>query len=156
MTSPRPLPSPETPLTGTCRCGAVTLTVTAPPIMTAACHCTGCQSMSASAFSLTMMVPLGALEVDGETTLGGARSPDLDHHCCPACHGWLYSRPAGMPFINIRPTLFDDPRWADPFIETMGAERQPWATTPAPHSYEGFPPPEDFPALLEAFAATRL
>ena len=40
------------PWNGGCRCGAVRLRVTKPPLLAAACHCTGCQSMSASAFSL--------------------------------------------------------------------------------------------------------
>lgn len=152
-----PLPSPEAPLTGQCRCGAVTLVLTEAPIMTAACHCKGCQRMASSAFSLTMMVPAGAFSTTGATPVpGGAKDASLPHFCCPDCHSWLYGRPAGMPFVNVRPTLFDDPRWSDPFIETQCAEKLAWADTPAPHKYDRFPPAEDFPALLEEFARTRL
>ena len=34
------------PLEGGCRCGQVRLKISAPPLLTMACHCTGCQKMS--------------------------------------------------------------------------------------------------------------
>ena len=51
------------PWEGGCRCGEVRIRVTAPPILTGACHCTGCQKMTASAFSLTVTVPADGFEV---------------------------------------------------------------------------------------------
>jgi hypothetical protein len=51
--------------------------------------------------------------------------------------------------------MFDDPRWSVPFIETVTAEKLPWATTPARHSYAGYPPPEQFGSLLAEYAASR-
>jgi hypothetical protein len=42
-----------------------------------------------------------------------------------------------------------------PFIETMTKEKLPWAHTPATHSYEGFPPFEDFEKLMTEFAAAQ-
>ena len=38
------------PQEGGCRCGQVRLKISAPPILTMACHCTGCQKMSSSAY----------------------------------------------------------------------------------------------------------
>ncbi|MGA0541012.1 GFA family protein [Neotabrizicola sp. VNH66] len=145
------------PRTGTCRCGATELTVTAPPFMTAACHCDGCRKMAASAFSLTAMVPAAAFRVSrGQTVRGGAKGPQLEHNFCPDCLTWMFTRIVGMEdFLNIRPTMFDEPSWCDPFIETMTAERLSWATTPARHSFTGFPPAADYPALMAAFAAAR-
>jgi len=43
----------DLPWEGGCRCGAVRLRVTKPPLLTGICHCTGCRRMSGSAFSLT-------------------------------------------------------------------------------------------------------
>ncbi len=41
-----------------CMCGQVRMRVSVPPVMTMACHCKGCQKLSASAFfSLTAMIP---------------------------------------------------------------------------------------------------
>lgn len=145
------------PKEGSCRCGAVRVRVSAPPFMTAACHCEGCRKMSASAFSLTMMVPAAAFEViSGETVPGGVRGPQLDHRCCPDCHGWMFTRIAGVEdFLNVRPVLFDVPDWSRPFIETMRAERLDWAETPAPHKFDGFPAEADFPGLMAAYAEAR-
>ena len=139
--------------TGTCRCGAVTLTVTQPPFMTTACHCTGCRKMSSSAFSLTAMVPQDALEVEGETVRGGIGAPPLDHRFCPRCLTWLFTRIEGQEFVNIRPTMFDVPEWSRPYMETMTAEKLPWAQTPAEHAVPGFPGPDAYPGLIAGFAA---
>ena len=59
------MPKPDLPMEGSCRCGATRIRITAPPLMTAACHCRGCQKMAASAFSLTAMVPTEGFEVIG-------------------------------------------------------------------------------------------
>lgn len=67
---------PRLPLSGQCRCGEVRVEVTAEPLMTAACHCTGCQSMSSSAFSLTAMIPSSGFKVtQGEPVIGGLHGP---------------------------------------------------------------------------------
>jgi hypothetical protein len=42
---------------GGCRCGRVRLKITKRPLLTMACHCTGCQRMSSSAFSLSAAIP---------------------------------------------------------------------------------------------------
>ena len=141
-------------LPGTCRCGRVRIEITAPPIMTSACHCRGCQRMSASAYSLTAMVPAHAFRVAaGDVVRGGAKGPELEHFFCPACMSWMFTRIIGVDdFVNVRPTMFDDPKWTRPFIETMTAEKLPWAETPARHSYAGFPPVEHYERLMEEFA----
>jgi hypothetical protein len=149
------LPSPDAPHAGHCRCGRTTIAITAPPIMTAACHCRGCQRMSASAFSLTALVPVAAFVVTaGSPVRGGIKGPQLDHNFCPDCMSWMFTRIAGMDFVNVRPTMLDDPRWAVPFIETVTAEKLPWATTPARHRYAHYPPPEDYGPLMAEFAAS--
>ena len=51
------------PLAGGCRCGEVRFRIAAPPVITMACHCTGCQRMSASAFSLSAVIPSAAFLV---------------------------------------------------------------------------------------------
>ena len=65
------MPEMSLPMEGSCRCGKVRIRVTAKPMMTAACHCVGCQKMAASAYSLTAMFPVAAFEViDGEPVVG--------------------------------------------------------------------------------------
>jgi hypothetical protein len=142
-------------LLGKCRCGGLRIAITAAPILTSACHCRGCQRMSASAYSLTAIIPSPAFRVTtGEPERGGIRGPELEHFFCLHCKTWMFTRNIGMnDFVNVRPTMFDDPRWSYPFIETMTADRLPWARTPAKHSFEGFPSVEDFQRLVKEFAA---
>ena len=148
------MPKPALPMEGSCRCGATRIRITAPPLMTAACHCRGCQKMAASAYSLTAMIPTQGFEViAGEPVRGGAAGDQLSHMCCPDCMTWMFTRITGLDmFLNVRPTMLDDPSWFTPFIETMTAEKLPWAQTPARHSFEGFPPMEAFEALMAEFA----
>lgn len=154
--------STQYPLAGVCRCGRTGFEISAPPIMVAACHCRGCQRMSSSAFALTAMIPENAFRVTkGEPVKGGLQGPELDHFFCDFCKTWMFTRigsvfPQGAgvdAFVNVRPTLFDDPVWSTPFIDTMTAEKLSWVKTPARHSYEGFPPLEDYRQLLKEFAA---
>jgi hypothetical protein len=135
-------------------CGRVRLRVSAPPIMTMACHCTGCQKLSASAFSLTAMIPAEAFEViRGEPAVGALHGAS-QYRYCPNCMNWLFTQPAGMNmFVNVRPTMFDVPAWSTPFIESFISERLPWATTSAKHSYDKFPAPEQYGPLMAEYAA---
>ena len=139
---------------GGCRCGRVRFRISAKPLMTSACHCTGCQRMTASAFSLSTFYPVGGFEVtQGEPVVGGLHGA-LRHLFCPYCMSWMFTRPPGMDdMVNVRSTLLDDARSYRPFIETYTSERLLWARTPAVHSFERFPPPERFPALLAEFAS---
>ncbi len=144
---------PRLPMDGTCRCGQVRIRISVDPIMTAACHCSGCQRMAASAFSLTAMIPLAGFQVvQGDPVIGGLHGPQQDHMFCPHCLTWIFTRFPGMEFVNLRPTMLDDASWFVPFIETCTAERLPWATTPAQHRFDGFPPMESYHALMQEFA----
>jgi hypothetical protein len=141
------------PRDGGCRCGQVRFTVTAPPMLTMACHCTGCQRMTASAFSLSAAIPNGGFTVTkGEPVLGGLHG-ELQHFFCPHCKSWLFTRfPTIAPFVNIRSTMLDDSSWTTPFVETYTSEKLTWATTPAMHSFPKFPAFENFEALTRDYA----
>ena len=138
---------------GQCRCGQVHFEVKSKPLITMACHCTGCQRMTASAFSLSALYPSNQFEVTkGETTIGGLHGATR-HFFCAHCMSWLFTRPEGMDqFVNVRSTMMEDARSFRPFIETYTEEMLPWATTPAVHSFKRFPPRERFPVLLAEFA----
>jgi hypothetical protein len=144
---------PGFPVEGACMCGQARLTIGAPPIITMACHCTGCQKLSASAFSLTAIIPSASFEViSGEPAIGALHGASK-YFYCPNCLNWLFTRPAGMDaFVNVRPTMFDVPEWSTPFIETCISEKLPWAKTSAVHSYDRFPPPEDYGRLMQEYA----
>ena len=130
------------------------LRVSAPPLVTTACHCTGCQRMSASAFSLSIAIPSPGFAVtQGEPVIGGLHG-ELHHFFCPWCMTWMFTRIEGFDdFVNLRATMLDDARWVVPFVETCTSEKLPWASSPAVHSYPTFPAMEDYPALVADFAA---
>jgi hypothetical protein len=140
---------------GGCRCGRVRFRVSAPPLLTTACHCTGCQRMTASAFCLSAVIPAEAFQVTaGEPVIGGLHGPDAHHYFCPHCMSWLFTRAEGMDwFVNVRSTLLDEPRWQTPFVETYTSEKLPWVETPAVHSFPRFPDFDDYGRLVEAYQA---
>jgi hypothetical protein len=129
------------PAEGGCRCGKVRLKVSAKPLLTMACHCTGCQSMSSSAYSLSVAIPSEGFEVTrGEPVIGGLHGSMSHHYFCPHCMTWMFTRTEGMEFfVNLRPTMLDDASWFTPFVETWTREKLAFAETGARHSYEALP-----------------
>jgi len=108
--------------------------------------------MSSSAYSLSVAIPTPGFEVTrGKPVIGGLRNPELSHSFCPNCMTWMFTR-FQPEFVNVRATLLEDCSWFSPFLETWTRTKLPWVTIPAAHSYEEFPPMEDFPKLLGAFA----
>ena len=147
-------PSPDAPATGRCRCGRIVFEVAKPPLITMACHCTGCQRMTASAFSLSAAIPAEGFRVmEGEPAIGGLHG-ELEHFCCSRCMSWLFTRiPAAQSMINVRSPMLEGADWKEPFVETWTSEKLPWATTPARHSFPGFPPQEAWPRMIAEFQA---
>jgi hypothetical protein len=141
------------PWAGGCRCGQVRIEVTAPPLLASACHCTGCQRMSASAFSLTLTVPTAGFRVTaGQPVIGGLHGTTR-HYFCPHCMSWMFTRPEGLDdFVNLRPSMLDDHAWFMPLIEVWTEDRLPWARTPAVHSFATAPAYEDYVGFVTEFA----
>lgn len=137
---------------GHCRCGQVEFEVSAKPMITMACHCTGCQQMTSSAFSLSSLFPSAAFSItSGMPVIGGLHGSSR-HFFCGHCMSWLFTRPEGTDdLINVRSTMLEDSRTYKPFIETYTDEKLEWATTGAVHSFCKFPPQEKFPELLQEY-----
>ena len=132
------LPTP--PFHGACLCGAVSIHITARPLLTLACHCTGCQKFSASAFSLTTMFSRDAVTFTGDLIKGGLGTEGRDHYFCKFCLNFIYSQIGGADHrINLRTSVLDTAADFPPFVEIMTDEKMPWATVPTKHSYARFP-----------------
>lgn len=143
------------PVEGGCRCGRVRFRLAAPPLMEMACHCRGCQRMSASAFSTTLMVAADKFTLlQGETEIGGIHGDQGHHHHCSWCKSWIYTEAVAHPeSIYVRATLLDDPYWFAPWAETQTAEKLAWAVTGAQRSFARFP--EEFETLVCDYRAAR-
>lgn len=141
------------PWTGGCMCGQVRFTVSAPPLLTMACHCLGCQKLTASAFSLSLAVPAEGFAVtQGETVRGGLHGGHRQMYCAH-CKNWLFTHAEGLDFfVNVRASALDDHAWFVPFIETVMDEKLSWATTPARHRFQGFPTLDEYTPVIEDFA----
>lgn len=141
---------------GGCRCGQVRLRVTAAPLLTMACHCAGCRKMTASAFSLSTLLPASGLEIVAGAVVRGGLGTGPFHAFCPACMTWMFTRPEGLEdLVNLRATMLDDHGAFRPYAEFWTRERLPWAVTAAVRSFETVPEPAGFGDLLAAFAADR-
>ena len=143
----------QLPWYGQCRCGQTRFRVDAPPLLTMACHCTGCQRMSASAFSLSVAVPAAGFTLTaGEPIIGGLHGATR-HFFCPHCLSWMFTRPDVAPhLVNVRAMMLERHGWFKPFMETWTREKLPWATTGAVKSYETVPAYEEFAQITEDFA----
>ncbi len=136
-----------------CRCERVEVKVTAPPLITMACHCTGCQRMSASAYSLSVAVPSQGFEVTrGVPEIGGLHGADRHYHC-PHCKAWMFTRPDRLDeMVNLRATMLDQRAWYAPFVETWTSEGFPWAKTGAVHSFARLPADGAWAPMVAEFA----
>ncbi|NLS01920.1 GFA family protein [Rhizobium sp. P32RR-XVIII] len=144
------------PWEGGCRCGRVRLKIRARPLLTMACHCTGCQRMSSSAYSLSAAIPAESFDVTrGKAVIGGLHGL-TKHYFCPHCMSWMFTRPEGMDwFVNLRPTMLDDAGWFTPFIETWTREKLPFAETGAVYSYETLPEMAAYEGLVKEYMAQQ-
>jgi hypothetical protein len=111
--------------------------------------------MTASVFATTLTIPADALEVTlGEPVVGGLHGELARHHHCDWCKSWVFTNlPPAFDAVNVRAMMLDDPSWFVPFMEMQTCEKLPWVTTPARYSFERFPDPSDYPALIRNFAA---
>ena len=140
---------------GGCRCGQLRYRVTGAPKFIMACHCTDCQQLTSSAFSLAMVMD----EAQVETTAGiphewaktGSSGKLSWQFTCRVCAGWIYTRPESQPGkMVVRPSTLDDHRWVTPIAQIFTRSALPWARMPLQFSYETeF---EDASVLVEAFA----
>ena len=144
---------PNPPYKGTCLCGAVTVNVTARPLLTLACHCRGCQKFTASAYSLTTMFPADSFQCTGALIKGGLRSEAKKHYFCASCLNFIYSRINGAEHrVNLRTSVLNDASQFAPFVEVMTEKKIPWAKVPATHSFPRYPEStEHLQALMDDY-----
>ncbi len=140
---------------GKCRCGETQFEVNATPILTVATHCTGCQRMAASAYSLTEIHNRDAFKVtSGEPVIGGLQQATR-HYFCPRCKSWLFTYPEGeAALVNVRATMMEDANAFVPFIEFYTNEGFAWAKTGAARSFDTVPQDEQWPELLADYVKT--
>ena len=95
------------------------LRVSAPPLLTMACHCTGCQRMTRQRLLAERRHPRRGLRGHGGRAGHRRAARATRHFFCRYCMSWMFTRPRGWTGSSTcAPTMLDDPGWFAPFIET--------------------------------------
>ena len=126
---------PQFPIEGGCACGAVRYRLSESPLCVYTCHCSDCQTLTTSVFSLNGVVRAGALEIlSGElktwirTADSGNRIPQ---HVCATCGVRIYTEAPQSPGTRtLRLGSLDDTSWLKPAAAIWMQSAQPWVRMP--------------------------
>jgi hypothetical protein len=130
--------SPDSPLTGSCGCGAVRFTLSEPPNAAAYCHCTRCQKRTGTATQASARVSPGSVTVtQGEEHLGAWSPPGgMSKVFCRECGTHLFGRrPETREIGVVRMSAFDQ----DPGVRPMAHLYVAYAAGWEPIADDGLP-----------------
>jgi hypothetical protein len=116
---------------GACHCGLITFEADIDPEQVEICHCTDCQSLSASAFRVVVPAPAEKFSMKGEpsvyvkTAESGARRVQT---FCPRCGSAIYSATADErpTSYNIRVGTIRQRNALSPRAQYWTRSAQPW------------------------------
>lgn len=95
-------------LKGSCVCGGIRFTVSAPLESPTACHCVQCRKQSGHFFA-SANVAKAALSLTGEQHLRWhAASAKVRRGFCGSCGSWLFWDPPARDWISIALGAFDE------------------------------------------------
>jgi len=106
------------------------------PLATVACHCRDCQKLSASAFSITMVIPADSFRLlrgelasfERPTASGGSAIC----YFCPSCGNRVYHvDPRNAAFFRLKPGGLDDTSQIAPQAHVWVSRAQPWFEFPS-------------------------
>jgi hypothetical protein len=127
------------PLTGGCVCGTIRYEIAAEPFMVYACHCTDCQRITTSAFSIGVVISDEAFRSTGNprSVPGGVTASGRvkSRWVCPDCGTWMFGNPRpatvfpGMTRV-VRGGTLDDTSWLRPSAHFWIRSAQPWVQLP--------------------------
>jgi hypothetical protein len=143
------------PAKGSCQCGDVTYQVVEQPLATVCCHCVDCQKLSASSFSISMVLNRSGLEIltgDLKRWDRAAASGNVTR-CwfCPTCGNRIYhENPESPELIRFKPGTLDDTSVLSPQGHTWTCREQPWHQT-----FNELPRIEGQPDFAAAIKAIR-
>jgi hypothetical protein len=149
----------QLPLTGGCQCREVRYEIRAKPLTLYACHCTECQRQSASAFSLSLVVPREAVTIMQGTPQQWRREHESGRviwcFFCGTCGVRLYHNPERNPQVSIlKPGTLEDTKWLHPVGHVWTRSAQAWVNIPSDTvNYDAQPP--DLSRLIAAWEARQ-
>lgn len=117
-------------LTGGCACGAVRYKVTDEPLIVLVCHCTDCQTLSGSAFGLSMVLHKKDIVLSKGNTATNKFSTSHNrmhrHHCQQCGTALWFSSPEYADIVAVKPGSLDDTSGLRPVAHVWFRSAQPW------------------------------
>jgi hypothetical protein len=116
---------------GRCHCGAITYEAEVDPETTGICHCTDCQTLTGTAFRVTVRAPAEHFVLRGKPTIyvktadsGRKRA----HAFCPTCGSPIYATSAENATVySLRLGLIRQRKEMRPRREIWCASALPWS-----------------------------
>ena len=124
------------PQTGGCQCGQMRYEISEAPLLLFSCHCTDCQPMTSSAFSMGLVVAERAFHLTAGEPRLVPRTADSERVAtrwlCPNCGSWITGTPRpGSAIRSVRAGTLDDTSWLRPTVHLWTRSKQPWIVLPA-------------------------
>ena len=126
----------EFPIEGSCQCGQLTYKLFEKPKLVLACHCTECQKLSTSPFSVTAVVASTAIEFKGDLNewCRDADSGNKNHaKFCPTCGNRIYHyNPADSETVKLKlkPVNLKGSQIFEPSAHVWVCEKLNWYQIP--------------------------
>jgi len=129
---------------GGCLCGQVRYVLKGEPAGVGLCHCTHCQKLSGSAFSMAAIARKEAVEIQGELHTyedTGESGQPVFRRFCPTCGSQIVSEAEVLPdMMVIKAGTFDDTSWLLPTFNGFSDSAQCWVELPrGMHNFHRLP-----------------
>ena len=127
------------PQTGGCQCGALRYEIAHAPNAVYACHCTDCQRLTGSAFSMGLVVVAEDFRLTRGEPRMSRRAADSGRTAtgwlCPECCARVCGgpKPGTAPpgaLATVRAGTLDDTSWLRPMLHFWTRSAQPWVVLP--------------------------
>lgn len=124
------------PIEGSCQCGQLTYKLFEKPKMVLACHCTECQKLSTSPFSVTAIVAATDIEFKGKLNEWSRDSDSGNKNnakFCPSCGNRVYHyNPADSETIKLKlkPVNLEKAEIFEPTVHVWVCEKLSWYQIP--------------------------
>lgn len=106
-----------------CACGALRLTFSEPPQLTALCHCFACQRRTGAPFSANAFYSIECFEISGPATEFvriGDSGREVRMYFCPTCGSTVYWKADASPsWIGVGVGSFADPVFPSPTMSVF-------------------------------------
>lgn len=121
------------PIYGGCQCQQIRYEISKMPLTLYVCHCTECQTQSASGFGMSMPTPKSGFHlVCGSPKIWTRKSNsgrEVQCAFCPECGTRVYHMPTrNQSIVNVKPGTLDDKKMFEPVGNLWLKSALPWVS----------------------------